>query len=260
MTYQSQVALVTGASSGLGAALARQLADAGARVGLVALPGEELHAQVEKIQGRGGVALAVEADVADRESIHQAVHHVERELGALDLIVPNAGVATGTPASAFSAFEFEWLMRVNYFGVIYTIEAALPGMLERGRGKIAAVSSLSSYRGAPLVSGYVASKAAVAALLEGLRVELKPRGITVTTVRPGFVRTPMSASIRSPRYMVEVEPAARAILEGVARGRAEVRFPWQARWAMTIIRNLPCGVYDGLIGRVMEDKVVEGAT
>ncbi|WZO96698.1 SDR family NAD(P)-dependent oxidoreductase [Isosphaeraceae bacterium EP7] len=259
MSFKDRVAVITGASSGIGAELAGQLAAAGARVGLVALPENALYATMESIRGRGGVATAVEADVSDRDSVRHAIARVEAELGPIDLLIANAGIGLGTPATPFEAGGFETLMRVNYLGIVYAIEATLPGMLERGRGRIAGISSLSSYRGSPLVSGYIASKAAVAALLEGLRVELKPFGVSVTTVRPGFVRTPMTASIRSPRFMVEVEPAARAILKGIAEGRAEVRFPWQASWAMGLLRLLPCTVYDHIISKAMNKKVIDDA-
>jgi len=259
MSFNAQVAVVTGASSGIGAELACQLAAAGARVGLVALPDEALHATAEAIRSRGGVAAAVEADVSDRAAVRHAVERLQAELGPIELLIANAGIGLGTPATPMEAGGFETLIRVNYLGVVYTIEAALPGMLERRRGRIVGISSLSSYRGAPMVSGYIASKAAVAALLEGLRIELKPYGISVTTVRPGFVRTPMNASIRSPRFLVEVEPAARTILKGVAEGRAEVRFPRRAAWGMGLLRHLPCAVYDRLIARAMLNKVIDEA-
>src|SRR5262249_27681972 len=110
--------------------------------------------------------------------------------------------------------------------------------------------------GQPIVSGYVATKAALATLLEGLRIDLRPFGIAVTTVRPGFVRTPLSAAIRGPRFMMEVEPAARIILKGIAARRPEVCFPWQTACLIGLGRRLPCFIYDYLAALLMKDKII----
>lgn len=220
MGFEGQVTVVTGASSGIGAALARQLGEAEARMGLIALPGTGLEEVAEGIRAKGGTAVAVEADVSDRTAFGTALERLTNELGPIDLLILNAGIGMHTPASAFSSDDIERLLRVNLLGVIYGIEAVLPKMIERRQGHIVGVSSLSSYRGGPFVSGYIATKAAVATLLEGLRVELRVMGtgVTVTTVRPGFVRTPMTDWVKRRQALMEVEPAARIILK---RDRAE---------------------------------------
>jgi short-subunit dehydrogenase len=134
----------------------------------------------------------------------------------------------------------------------YAIDAVLPAMLRRRGGHIVGVSSLSSRRGQPVFSGYCASKAGVATLLEGLRIELAPYGIAVTTVRPGFVRTPMTAAFKAPRFVMDVEPAARIILKAIAERRAEINFPWQAAIVTAIAQWLPNGIYDRLAAKVIE--------
>jgi NAD(P)-dependent dehydrogenase (short-subunit alcohol dehydrogenase family) len=249
------VAVVTGASSGIGAALARQLAADGARVGLIALPDDALEAEAEAIRARGGTAVAAAADVSDPAAIRTALNRLTDELGPVDLLILNAGIGLGTPASSFSAEAFERMVRVNLLGAAYAIEVTLPQMLERRRGHLVGMSSLSSFRGQPFVSGYCATKAGLAILLEGLRIELRDKGIAVTTVRPGFVRTPMTAGFRSPRFIMDVEPAARIILSGIKARRPEVRFPWQMEWLMRLGSSLPCTVYDRLVAAMMPPEL-----
>jgi short-subunit dehydrogenase len=251
MHFTGQTAIVTGASSGIGAELARQLAAAGARVGLMALPDSSLDATTSAIRQRGGEAVAVGVDVTQPEAVEAAVEQLTRQLGPVDLLILNAGVGGPTTVETFSAKAVERIVRVNLLGVANVIGAALPGMLRRRHGHLVGVSSLSSYRGQPMFSAYCASKAGVATLLEGLRIELRPYGIAVTTVRPGFVRTPMTAAHESARFMIEAEAAGRAILNGIAEGRVEVNFPWQSAMVMGLARWLPNGIYDRLTAKVM---------
>jgi short-subunit dehydrogenase len=251
MSFAGLVAVVTGASSGIGAEVARQLAAAGAKVGMMALPDSSLDAGAKAIHDRGGVVSAIGVDVTQRDAVQSAIEQVTRELGPIDLLILNAGVGRVTAVESFSAGDVEQMVRVNLLGVVYAIDAALPSMLQRRRGHLVGVSSLSSHRGQPVFSGYCASKAGVATLLEGLRIELRPYGISVTTVRPGFVRTPMNAAFKSPRFVIEVEPAARIILKGIAERRPEVNFPWQPALLMGIARWLPNGIYDRLAAKLM---------
>ncbi len=251
MNFANQVVVVTGASSGIGAEVARQLAAAGAKVGMLALPDASLEAATKAIVDRGGLALAVAVDVTQREAVHAALAKVASELGPVDILILCAGIGRITAVESFSAVVFEELVRVNLLGMAYAIEAALPSMLERRRGHVVGVGSLSSRRGQPVFSGYCASKAGVATLLEGLRIELRPYGIAVTTVRPGFVRTPMTATFKSPRFVMEVEPAVRIILKGIAERRAEVNFPWQSALLTAISQWLPNGIYDRLATKVI---------
>jgi short-subunit dehydrogenase len=244
MTFAGKVAVVTGASAGIGAEMARQLASQGAKVALIALPEQILDDTARSIAAAGGTVRAIGVDVADRVAMGDAIRDVHAAFGPIDLLLLNAGIGRLTTVEEFSAKPFEEMIRVNLLGVVYAIEAALPSMLSRRSGHIAAMSSLSSLRGQPVFSGYCTTKAAVSTLLEGLRIELKPYGIGVTIVRPGFVRTPMTTGFDTPRFLMEVEPAARAVLAGIAAGRAEVNFPWQ--WALLtgIAKWLPNRVYD----------------
>jgi short-subunit dehydrogenase len=224
--FAGRVAIVTGASSGIGWELARQLATAGARVGLVARRHEPLRQLAEQIQAAGGVALATPADVADRDELTRAVAAVRAGLGPIDLMVANAGVGMPTLLDPVNVADVEAMIRVNVLGVVYAFAAVLPEMLARRSGHLAAVSSLAAYVALPGESGYCASKAAVNAYLAGLRTHLRGRGVRVTTLCPGFVKTPMTAmnDFWMPGLLT-AEDAARRMLRALARGKRVSNFP-----------------------------------
>ncbi len=241
MSFANQVAVVTGASSGIGRALARALAAEGARVGLVARREAELSTLAAEIAAAGGKAAYAPADVSQREPTVDAVRQVAAQLGPVDLLVANAGVGVPTVVEpAFNVADVEKMFRVNVFGIVYAIEAVLPEMLRRGKGHLAAVSSLAAYRGLPGESAYCSSKAAVNTFMEGLRVQLRGRGVAVTTICPGFVRTPMTEvnQFKMP-WLLEADDAARRIVGALRRKRKVYNFPWQTALLMKVTAWLP---------------------
>src|SRR5262249_54383520 len=161
-----------------GRQLALTLAAEGARIAALDRQAEGLDALAAELKGKP-LACAV-ADVTDLPGLRAAVARLEGELGPTDLLVANAGIGRETPALTFRAEDIAEQINVNLIGVANSIDAVLPGMRERRRGHLAALSSLASYRGLPLMAGYCASKAGVNALLDALRVELRPLGIAVT--------------------------------------------------------------------------------
>jgi short-subunit dehydrogenase len=183
-----------------------------------------------------------------------AVRRIESDLGPVDLLIHNAGVGKPTNALAPDLDELEEMLRVNYLAGVYAVEAVLPGMMARGRGRIVAVSSLGARRGMAWSAGYSASKAALATYLESLRPPLRRRGVTVTTVFLGFVRTAMSASLplRLPVLLMSPERAARGILRAAVAGRREASLPLHQAWFMALLRRLPPWAFDAftaLVGR-----------
>ena len=240
MTFANHVAVITGASSGIGWALARALAGEGCKVGLVARRQDKLQALADEIGQVGGMAAIAAADVGDRTQTLAAIRGCAAQLGAVDLLIANAGVGMPTRLDPMNVADIEAMFRVNALGVVYAIEAVLPDMLRRGRGHIAAVSSLAAYKGMPGESAYCASKAAVNYYLEGLRIHLRDRGIAVTTLCPGFVRTPMTAvnEFHMP-WLLEAEDAARRIVRALHRRRKVYNFPWQTSLLMKLTRWLP---------------------
>ena len=236
---------LTGASSGIGAALAEELARAGARVALTA----RREAALEELAGRldAGSALVATADVTDRAGLARVVEQIEHEWGGIDLAVFNAGLYVPVDGAAIKAEDYEATFAVNYFGVLHGIEAVVPGMVRRGRGRVAAVSSLAGELPLPRSAAYGSSKAALTYLLRTLRFDLRPRGIGVTLIQPGFVKTPMVGQndFWMPGLM-EVEEAARVVAEGLARGRDEVSFPRRLAIPTKVVRRLPHAAWDRL--------------
>jgi len=248
MTFAGQVAIITGASSGIGWALAKRLAGEGARVGLVARRREALEQLAAEISAAGGTAALAPADVGERQPTVAAIHELAARLGPIDLLVANAGVGAPTRLDPFNVPEMETMFRVNTLGVIYSIEAVLPEMLRRGRGHLAAVSSLAAYKGLPGEAAYCASKSAVNAFMEGLRIQLRDKGIAVTTICPGFVKTPMtSVNEFSMPFVMEADEAARRIVKALRRGKKVFNFPWPTTVLMKLTRWLP----DWLMARTM---------
>jgi short-subunit dehydrogenase len=248
MSFVNRVAVVTGASSGIGWCLAKRLAAAGAKVGLVARRRDSLEKLAGEIVSAGGVAAAAPADVGDREQNHHAIREVVDKLGPVDLLVANAGVGAPTNLDPVNITDVEQMFRVNVFGMIYAVEAVLPGMLKRGNGHIAAVSSLAAYKGLPGESAYCASKAAVNVYMEGLRIHLRDKRIAVTTICPGFVKTPMTDvnEFKMP-WVLEADEAARRIMGALDRRSKVFNFPWQTTLLMKLTRWLP----DRMVARHM---------
>ncbi|HEY3352479.1 MAG TPA: SDR family NAD(P)-dependent oxidoreductase [Polyangia bacterium] len=239
------VVFITGASSGIGAAVARQLGGRGCRVGLMARREAELGAVAAAVAAAGGQALAVAGDVTRPEDVNAAVARVTAELGPVDVAFLNAGVGDFMTVEKFEAARIRHVFEVNVFGVAHCLEALLPGMLERGRGTLVATSSLARDRGMPTAGGYAASKAALSVLLEGLRPEAAAHGVRVVTFEPGFIKTELTAhnKFKMP-FIMEADAAAARLVDAVAAGQAVVRFPRPLAVASRLLAALPTAVGD----------------
>jgi NAD(P)-dependent dehydrogenase (short-subunit alcohol dehydrogenase family) len=243
--FADQVALVTGAASGIGRQLSLFLARDGARVAAIDTQQEGLEKLATEVAG-GRLAWAA-GDVTNRESLGNAVAQVVRQLGSVDLVIANAGIGFENSALSFRAEDFEAHIRVNLIGVANTIEAVLSGMIERRKGHLVAISSLASYRGTPKMLGYCASKSGVNALMEGLRAELIDYSIAVTTICPGWIRTPLTAQVElEPSMIMELPEAAERILGAIRERRPFYAFPpWLVR-RVRLLKWLPAKWSDWL--------------
>jgi short-subunit dehydrogenase len=241
---------VTGASSGIGAAVVPVLAARGARVAVSARRADLLESLAAGWRRGGAEILVAPVDVTDRSGVIKAVRSIEATWGGIELALLNAGGHRPPEGAGFDASQFVDVMTVNYFGVLYGMEAVLPGMLERGRGHIAGVASLSGYRAIPTAAAYGASKAALIHALESIRFDLEPLGITVTVINPGFIRTPLTDRnrFRMP-FLMDVERAAAIIVAGLERDRKEIHFPRVFSSMLKLARILPFPVYERIIRR-----------
>ncbi|HXG13408.1 MAG TPA: SDR family NAD(P)-dependent oxidoreductase [Gemmataceae bacterium] len=251
MKLQDHVAVVTGAASGIGRALCPLLAREGVRLGLLDRNAEGLASLAEELRAVGAACATATADVRDRGAVHAAVTTLAGQLGPVDILVACAGITGTTLVDDLDVEGTEAILRVNLLGVAHAIDAVLPGMLERRRGQIIALSSLAGCRGMPFSAAYSASKAGLAAYLESLRPALRRRGIGVTTVLPGFVRTPLmqSAAVQPPVPLMEPGAAARHVLKAILRRRRVYSFPWDTSLAVRLLCWLPAGVYDWVMAR-----------
>jgi short-subunit dehydrogenase len=250
-TKQSSVVLITGAAQGIGRATAAALAARGFRLALLDRAADALADLGSSLQTSGAAAELEAADVRDGDGLKRAVARLEERVGPVDIVVACAGVGTLATVLDLDLEGFRQMLDVNVLGVARTLEAVLPGMFARRAGHIVGISSLAAYRGLPWMPGYSASKAALSTYLEGLRPALKRRGVTVTTVYPGFVRTAMTADtpFRQPVPMLEPEAAARYIVRAVLRRPRDSTFPPGTALGMAVLRRLPCRVFDWMMDR-----------
>jgi len=260
---------ITGASSGIGEALVDAFARRGARIALTARRADRLQAIAGRNVARATPVaetisarlLVLPADVTNRAEVSAAAQEIEAAWGAIDLAIFNAGGSIRHQASTveaqpaadptseggvarFLAADYTDTMLLNYFSVVYGIDAVLPGMLARGAGHIAAVASLAGYRALPAGGAYGASKAAVIHLLDSLRFDVERRGVCVSVINPGFVETPLTArnAFHMP-FLIGAADAAERIVAGLEHGRREIAFPAQMSWTMKLLRILPYSAY-----------------
>lgn len=242
-----QVALITGGSRGLGLALARELADQGCRVAICARDEAELLRAGEELERRGAEVLAVRCDVGDKDDVDRMVAAVEEAFGRIDVLICNAGVMQVGQLDSMELEDFRQAMDIMYWGVLYPVLAALPGMRARKQGRIAVITSIGGKISVPHMLPYNPAKFAAVGLSEGLRAELADDGITVTTIVPGLMRTgsylnayfsgddasreshyrlftPLSSL---PLLTVSTDGAARSFVHAIRRGAVEHIYPPQ---------------------------------
>ena len=236
---------ISGASSGLGAALARHYAAQGAVLGLTARRAHELDALAASFPSRSHVYAL---DVTDAAAQCCAAADFITRAGLPDIVIANAGISVGTlTEEADDLAAFARVMAVNVQGVVNPFVAA---MRSRGSGRLAGVASVAGVRGLPGAGAYSASKAAVISYLESLRVEMRDSGVRVVTVVPGYIATPMTAVNPYPMpFMLPVDQAARRIARIIDRGSPYAVLPWQMAVVARLMRWMPNGVFDLLAAR-----------
>lgn len=241
--------LVTGASSGIGAALARRYAGPGVRLSLLGRDRERLEAVALACRTRGADTAIRLCDVRDANAMQGFIEEIDAQL-PIAMAIANAGIGGAqviARASGESAETARAIFEINVVGVVNTVVPLLPRLVARGKGHLVIMSSLAAFVALPEAPAYSASKAAVRMYGEALRRLLAPRNIRVSVVCPGFVETPMSASLPGPRPLLwNVERAADVIVAGLARGKREICFPWQLAMLAKISAGLPAGIVQRL--------------
>ncbi|HWD35805.1 MAG TPA: SDR family oxidoreductase [Casimicrobiaceae bacterium] len=235
---------ITGASSGIGEALARQYAAQGASLGLFARRASELERVARTLAPASVESYA--GDVRDAGALERAAKAFTARVGVPDVVVANAGISTGTVTGhAEDLSVFGRVFDTNVLGIVNTFQPFIAPMRERRRGTLVGIASVAGFRGLPGSGAYSASKAAAIAYLESLRVELRASGIAVVTVCPGYIATPMTAGNPYPMpFLMQPDVAARKIARAIARRKRFYVLPWPMALAGRVFRALPRPLYD----------------
>lgn len=236
---------ITGASSGIGAALARHYAAQDAVLGLVARREGMLQALAATLNTECAIYTL---DVRDAAGMQQAAADFMQRFGVPDIVIANAGVSRGTLTDqAEDMPAFQAVFDINVMGMVHTFQPFMAAMRQAGNGSLVGIASVAGLRGLPGSGAYSASKAAAISYLESLRVELAGTGVSVTTICPGFIRTPMTEvnPYRMP-FLLDADVAARKMVRAIERRRRYVIVPWQMALIGRVMRLLPAWLWDVL--------------
>lgn len=239
---------ITGASSGIGEALARHYAARGATLGLVARRTASLQALSAKL---GTQCHLYPLDVTDFPALAAAGADFIAQAGVPDIVIANAGISVGTLTEEIDDLPaFRRVFDTNVMGMVHTFQPFIAAMRTTGRGRLVGIASVAGIRGLPGAGAYCASKAAAIAYLESLRVELRASGIQVVTLAPGYIATPMTAKNPYPMpFLMPAERAAQSMAAAIARGARFSVMPWQMGIVAQLLRLLPRPLFDAIFAR-----------
>ena len=240
--------MITGASSGLGKGMALEIAARGGHLGLLARREDLLKEIVEEI--RNVKAVFATADVRDAKAVREAADRFRKELGPIDILIANAGIGTADHATSLTPEHAANVIGINVLGAINSVAAVLPEMVERKKGRLVAISSLAAYRGLAKSAAYCASKAALSAYFESLRIDLRHAGVGVTTIHPGFIKTDLTAGRHSKMpYLMELDDGVRRIITAIEKEKKTYAFPWQLATIVRASMMMPAAMYDWIAVR-----------
>lgn len=239
---------ITGASSGIGEALACHYANGASTIGLAARRRELLEKLATRLPGCSAIYAL---DVTDTAALRSAAADFTERFGVPDIVIANAGISTGTAGDDLAdSVKLQRVLNINVVGMAATLSAFAPAMKKAGRGTLVGISSVAGFRGVPGAGAYSASKAAATAWLESLRVELAPSGVSVVTICPGFIDTPLSRKnkYRMP-FLLTSDEAARQFARAIEAKRRLAVIPWQMAIVSALLRALPGWAFDRLVAR-----------
>jgi short-subunit dehydrogenase len=230
---------ITGASSGIGAALAKHYGTSGTTVGLVARRAAVLDDLARDLRAQGATVGVYPADVADTRAMGEAIRRFVSEAGGVDLVIANAGVGIRSALLEGNAEDVAKLMQVNVIGVTNTVVPFIPLMVKQGSGVLCAVSSMAGHRALPGRVAYSSSKKAVTTFMDGLRMDLHGSGVHAMTICPGFVKTPMTEGMKNMPFLVELDDAVIAMTGAIAARKDTFTFPWQMNMLKEVLTRAP---------------------
>lgn len=247
MTPQHGCVWITGASSGIGAALALEMAGRGWQVAISARREADLQALADGHENIHAFAC----DVTDRDGMAATAKAIEAQVAPIAVAVLNAGIYLPTALPDFDATLFDRTFDVNLNGTVNGLAPLIPAMVARGQGQICLVASVTGYGGLGTSAAYGASKAALLNMAESLAMDLQANGVHVSAVAPGFVRTPATDVNEFPMpFIIDAEEAAKRIADGLARNKMHIAFPKRFTYLLRLINLLPRGLYVKLVGKV----------
>ena len=249
--WKGKIILLTGASSGIGEALAYEMAKRGAIVGLLARREEKLKIIRDKIENNGGKARYFATDVREKEAVFDAAERLRDEFGKIDLLIANAGIGGNNKETRdFKAEAVTKVIEINLIGAVNSVAAVVPQMLEQKSGQIVAVSSLAGFRGLPKSAAYSASKAGMTAFFESLRLDVQHNGIDVTIIQPGFIKTPLtSARANKMPFIMELKDSIPYFISAIEKRKKFAAFPWQLATIVRSARIFPAWLYDKIAAK-----------
>ena len=251
MTYwTNKVVMITGASSGIGRGLAVEIASRGANVGLLARRQELLNEIVREVTAHNVKAVSAIADVRDAKAVRAAADRFRKELGPIDVLIANAGIGTTHHAIKLQPEHAAEVIGINVLGAVNSVAAVAPEMVERGQGRLVAISSLAAYRGLAKSAAYCASKAALSSYFESVRIDLRHTGVGVTIIHPGFITTDLTAGrgAKMP-YLMELDYAVKKIVSAIEKEKKTYAFPWQLATIVRASMLMPPAMYDWIAER-----------
>ncbi len=251
MNWKDKIVFLTGASSGIGEALAIAFAKKGATIGLLARREELLAALAEKCEAASGKARIFPCDVVDSDGVHTAADKFRQEFGHIDLMIANAGIGGNNKETRnYEPDAVKKLIDINLLGAVNAIHAVVPQMLEHGSGHLVAISSLAGFRGLPKSAAYSASKAAMNAFFESVRLDVAQKGIDVTIVQPGFIRTPLTAGREAKMpFLMYLDDAIPHFIKAIENKKKFAAFPWQLATIVRLGKIMPAWLYDRIASR-----------
>ena len=242
--------LITGASSGIGYALVKKLAAEKCNLALIARRKEILDELAGQLKNTGSKIITFPCDVTVKEEVKRTIDEIVNQFGGIDLAILNSGVSGRSPVKYYSSDEAKKIFDVNVIGMINCMEILLPHYIKNKKGIIAGVSSLADGRGFPKSGFYCASKAAATLILESARIELMKYNVKVITIKPGFVKTPMTDKndFKMP-FLMDVDKAAGIILNGIKKEKRIIQFPLPTVLGAKILKLLPDKIFDFIARR-----------